>query len=145
MENAKLNQAWWTLRVTFGLIPVVAGLDKFFNLLTDWQQYLSPLALKILPMSGSSAMKVVGVVEVAVGLMILTRWTRLGAYVASAWLVLIALNLLTMGRYLDIAARDVALAVAAFALARLDEVRAGVPAEGRRFAPAAPLAAQPHQ
>ena len=136
MESPKLNQAWWTLRVTFGVIPVVAGLDKFFNLLADWEQYLSPLALRLMPFDASVAMKIVGVVEIAVGLMILTRWTRIGAYVASAWLVLIALNLLSTGRYLDVAARDVALAVAAFALARLEEVRAGsVAPEARSFAP----------
>jgi hypothetical protein len=85
-------------------------------------------------------MGVVGVIEIAVGVMILTKWTRLGAYVASAWLCLIALNLLTTGHYFDVAARDLALAVGAFALARLEEargeVRANSPVQQRVRSPA---------
>jgi uncharacterized membrane protein YphA (DoxX/SURF4 family) len=127
MEETRSNQAWWTLRMTFGVIPIVAGLDKFFNLLTHWEQYLSPLAQRMLPFSGSTFMRIVGLVEIAVGLVVLTRWTRWGAYVASAWLLLIAVNLLTTGRFFDIAARDVALAMGAFALARLEEARLGAP------------------
>ncbi|HEY0708119.1 MAG TPA: hypothetical protein VGG33_15045 [Polyangia bacterium] len=129
--NQVVNQVWWMLRAVFGVIPVVAGLDKFFNLLTPWEQYLSPLALRLSPVSAPALMRVFGIVEIAVGVMILTRWTRIGAYVASAWLLLIALNLLTMGRFLDVAARDVALAVTAFGLARLQEARTTAPAARR--------------
>jgi len=124
MENTRVNQAWGALKVVFGVVPVVAGLDKFFNLLTNWEQYLSPIATRVLPIGASTLMRTVGVVEILVGLMILTRWTRIGAYVAAAWLVLIAVNLLTTGHFFDVAARDVALAVGAFALARLEEARA---------------------
>jgi uncharacterized membrane protein YphA (DoxX/SURF4 family) len=123
MENTKTNQAWLALRATFGLVPVAAGLDKFFNLLTQWDQYLSPVAKAVLPLSDVALMRSVGIVEIAVGLMILTKWTRIGAYVAAAWLTLIAVNLLMSGRFFDIAARDLALAVGAFALARLQEAR----------------------
>jgi hypothetical protein len=123
MDNARVNQAWGSLKIVFGVVPVVAGLDKFFNLLTNWEQYLSPIATRVLPLGASTLMRTVGVVEILVGLMILTKWTRIGAYVASAWLVLIALNLLTTGHFFDIAARDVALAFGAFALARLEEAR----------------------
>jgi uncharacterized membrane protein YphA (DoxX/SURF4 family) len=123
MENRKVDQAWMALRLVLGVIPVVAGLDKFFNLLTNWEQYLSPMATRMLPFSATTFMRAVGVVEMVVGLSILTRWTRVGAYVASAWLALIAINLLTTGRFFDVAARDVSMAVAAFALARLDEAR----------------------
>ena len=126
MEDVKIKQAWWSLRAVFGVVPVVAGLDKFLNLLTNWEQYLSPTTQRMLPFSGTDFMRIVGVIEIAVGLMILTKWTRLGAYVAAAWLTLIAVNLLSSGHYLDVAARDVALAVAAFALARLEEARAQV-------------------
>ncbi|HEY0712545.1 MAG TPA: hypothetical protein VGF45_07720 [Polyangia bacterium] len=128
MQDRKVNQVWWMLRAVFGAIPVVAGLDKFFNLLTNWEQYLSPLVLGFSPFSGTTLMRLVGIIEIAVGLMILTRWTRVGAYVASAWLGLIALNLLATGRFFDVAARDVALAVAAWGLARLEEARAAAPA-----------------
>jgi hypothetical protein len=121
--DAKVKQAWWALRLTFGIIPMVAGADKFLNLLTHWEQYLSPIALSVSPISGAALMRVFGIVEIAVGLLILTHWTRIGAYVASVWLLCIAINLLTTGHFLDIAARDVSMAVGAFALARLDEAR----------------------
>jgi hypothetical protein len=123
MEATRINQAWWALRITFGVIPIVAGLDKYFNLLTNWEQYLSRLALAVSPISGFALLRVFGLVEIAVGVLVLTRWTRLGAYVASVWLALIAVNLVTTGQFLDIAARDAALAIAAFSLARLDEAR----------------------
>jgi uncharacterized membrane protein YphA (DoxX/SURF4 family) len=123
----KTDQAWFALRATFGLIPLAAGLDKFFNFLTNWEQYLTPLTKAVLPFSESLIMRAVGIVEIAVGLMILTKWTRLGAYLASGWLALIALNLLTSGQFLDVAARDLALAACAFALARLSEARADAP------------------
>ena len=125
MEDRRMNQAWLALRVALGVVPVVAGLDKFFNLLTNWEQYLNPLARRMLPVSDVAFMRAAGVIEIVVGLMILTRWTRLGAYMASAWLALIAVNLLATGHYFDIAARDAALSVGAFALARLQEVRSG--------------------
>jgi uncharacterized membrane protein YphA (DoxX/SURF4 family) len=125
MEDRRMSQAWLALRLAFGVVPVVAGLDKFFNLLTNWEQYLNPFARRLLPVSDVAFMRAAGVIEIVVGLMILTRWTRLGAYIASAWLALIAINLLATAHYFDIAARDGALAVGAFALARLQEVRSG--------------------
>jgi hypothetical protein len=118
-SRRELYSAWWALRLTFGLVPFLAGLDKFFNILTDWAQYQSPLLQQFLPISATSFMYVVGVIEIAVGLAILTRWTLPGSYVAMAWLVAIAANLLTTGKYLDIAVRDLALAVAAYSLAVL--------------------------
>jgi uncharacterized membrane protein YphA (DoxX/SURF4 family) len=142
MEDRRLNQAWLGLRAVFGVIPIVAGADKFFNLLTHWEQYLSPIATRVLPFGAGTFMRMVGVVEIVVGVLILTKWTRLGAYLASAWLVLIALNLLTTGHYLDVAARDLGLAVGAFALARLEEVRAGVESRAVRSR-LTPATAQP--
>jgi len=121
--DARLDQAWWILRIGLGVGPFLAGLDKYFNLLTNWTTYLSPLALKILPFSGETFMHIVGVIEMIVGLAILTKWTRLGAYVASAWLLAIAINLVSTGMFLDVAVRDLEMAVAAFVLARLSEVR----------------------
>jgi uncharacterized membrane protein YphA (DoxX/SURF4 family) len=121
--DSRLDQAWWVLRIGLGLGPFLAGLDKFFNILTDWTMYISPLALKILPFSGQTFMHIVGVIEMVVGLAILTKWTRLGAYVAAAWLVAIALNLLTTKMFFDLAVRDVEIALAAFVLAKLTEVR----------------------
>lgn len=118
-----LNSAWWALRIGLGVGPFLAGLDKFFNILTDWGMYLSPSVEKLLPVSGATFMQAVGVIEMIVGLAILTRWTRLGSYVAAGWLVAIALNLVTTGMFFDLAVRDVEMAIAAYTLARLTEAR----------------------
>lgn len=123
--DKRLNSSWWALRIALGAAPFLAGLDKFFNLLTHWTMYLNPLVLRVVPVGAETFMRGVGVVEMIVGIAILTRWTRLGAYVAAAWLVGIALNLVTMGAYFDVAVRDLLIAVAAFSLARLTEVREG--------------------
>jgi hypothetical protein len=123
MLNKKLNSSWWALRIGIGLAAFLAGADKFFNVLTDWGMYLSPVAEKLLPVSGETFMHLAGIVEMAVGLAILTRWTRIGAYIASVWLLLIAVNLLTSGGFFDIAVRDVEIAIAAFTLAQLTALK----------------------
>lgn len=123
-SNGKgLNSAWWALRIGLGLGPFLAGLDKFFNILTDWGMYLSPAMEKLLPVSSTTFMHAVGVIEMVVGLAILTRWTRLGSYVATGWLLAIAINLVTTGMFFDLAVRDVEIAIAAYTLARLTEAR----------------------
>ena len=109
--------------MAFGVVPFLAGLDKFFNLLADWPRYLSPAAEAILPVSGQTFMYFAGLVEMAVGLAILTRWTVIGSYVAAAWLVAIATNLVVGGAFLDVAVRDLVMATAAYTLARLTEAR----------------------
>lgn len=119
----RLDSAWWVLRLGLGLGPFLAGLDKFFNILTNWEMYLSPLAIRMLPMSDVAFMHIVGVIEMIVGLAILTRWTRLGSYVAMGWLVSIAINLVATGTFFDVAVRDLEIALAAFTLARLTEAR----------------------
>lgn len=119
----RLNMAWWALRIGLGVGPILAGIDKYFNILTDWSMYLSPLATKIVPVSPATFMHIVGIVEVIAGVVVLSRWTRIGSYVVVAWLLSIALNLLTTGMFYDLAVRDVEIAVGAFALAQLTEVR----------------------
>jgi uncharacterized membrane protein YphA (DoxX/SURF4 family) len=125
----RLNTPYVALRLAIGLTATLAGLDKFFNLLADWGAYVSPIALQILPLPAAALMGVVGVVELAVGLAILTGWTQLGAYVASGWLLAVAANLAVAGFY-DVAVRDVVMAVAAFSLARLSAVHQTAPAYG---------------
>ena len=117
----RTKSAYWALRIAFGAVPFLAGLDKYFNILTQWDKYVSPLVQNLLPVNAVTFMHVIGVIEMAVGIAILTRWTRLGSYVAAAWLVGIALNLVTAG-YLDIAVRDLVMAVGAYTLGRLSEV-----------------------
>jgi hypothetical protein len=116
--NEKLSDIYWPLRAVYGLVPLLAGLDKFTNILADWEHYVSPFAASLLPMSVGSFMHIVGVIEVVVGLIVLFGWTRLGALVAAVWLVAIALELVT-GGFLDIAVRDLAMAVGAYTLAQL--------------------------
>jgi uncharacterized membrane protein YphA (DoxX/SURF4 family) len=123
-----VESARQALKVAFGVVPFLAGLDKFFNLLADWPRYLSPFAEAILPVSPQTFMHFAGVVEMVVGLAILTRWTVIGSYVAAVWLVAIALNLVSSGHFLDVAVRDLVMAVAAYTLARLTEARLAAPA-----------------
>jgi len=118
-----VESARQALKVAFGVVPFLAGLDKFFNLLADWPRYLSPAAEAILPVSAQTFMHFAGVVEMVVGIAILTRWTVIGSYVAAVWLVAIALNLVSSGHFLDVAVRDLVMAIAAYTLARLTEAR----------------------
>jgi len=119
----RLNIAWWALRLGLGIMPIAAGIDKYFNKLTDWSMYLSPLATKILPVSAATFMHIVGVVEIIAGIVVLSRWTKLGSYIVMAWLLAIAVNLLTTGMFYDLAVRDVELAIAAFALSQITSAR----------------------
>ncbi len=121
--DARLNAPWWALRIGLGVAPIVAGLDKYFNLLTNWGAYLSPIVTKIIPVSVPTFMHVIGVIEIIAGILVLTRWTRIGSYIVALWLLGIAVNLLTTGMFFDIAVRDVEIAIAAFALAQLTAVR----------------------
>ncbi|HZR80070.1 MAG TPA: hypothetical protein VFD92_03150 [Candidatus Binatia bacterium] len=120
--DPRLDPAWIGLKLAYGLVPLLAGLDKFFNLLADWPRYVSPAAAGLLPVAPQHFMYVVGVIEIVVGLAVLTRWTMVGSYVATVWLLCIAVNLVAAG-YFDVAVRDVVMAVGAFTLARLTEVR----------------------
>ncbi len=123
LSNPRLNHAWWTLRVGLGLCAIFAGLDKFFNLLTNWEMYLNPLVPRVLHISAPGFMHLAGVVEILVGIAVFTRYTRYAAYVVGAWLLAIAANLLTQGQFLDIAVRDIEMSLGAFVLAKLSEVR----------------------
>ena len=123
--DRRLNAAYWVLRIGLGVGPFVAGLDKFFNVLADWTMYLSPLATKVVPISPSAFMHIVGVVEMIVGVAVVAGFTRIGAWVLMLWLLGIAANLVTTGMYYDLAVRDVEIALGAFALASLAAVRDG--------------------
>lgn len=117
-ENQKLESVYNLLKIVFVVVPIVAGLDKFTNLLVSWDMYINPLLLKILPVNGHTFMYVVGVIEIAAGAIVFAQ-PRIGAYIVSAWLVCIALSLLTSGHFLDVAVRDLVMSVGAFSLARI--------------------------
>jgi len=140
MRIERLTTPWWALRAGLGAAAFLVGLDKFFNLLADWPGYLSPIVAQMLPLSATAFMHAIGVVEMLVGAVILAGYTRLGGYVAAIWLGGIAVNLVTTGHYFDVAVRDVAMAIAAFTLARLTE--AGVGAEALDSATANSLLAR---
>lgn len=108
------------LKYTFGLVPIVAGLDKFTNILTNWSQYISEGFADMLPFESTTFMMIVGVIEIIAGILVLTK-TKLGAYVVSGWLVAIALTLIFSWSYIDVAVRDLVMAIAAFSLAKLSE------------------------
>lgn len=124
--DERLGTAWQVLRIGLGLGMLLAGIDKFFNLLTTWSMYLSPLAERLLPVSGDVFMRGVGVWEALLGVAILTRWARPGGYLMAVWLLGIAANLAITGSFWDLAVRDAELALAAFTLGRLTEWRAAL-------------------
>jgi hypothetical protein len=108
------------LLIGFAALPIIAGIDKFFHFLVNWDQYLAPLATQILPVSGHTFMLAVGVIEIAAGLLVAVR-PRIGAYVVALWLWGIIVNLLMIPGFYDIALRDFGLSVGALALARLGQ------------------------
>ena len=111
-------QAFALLRLAFTVAPILFGLDKFTNLLTDWPGYLAPRIDDIVPGTAQQAMYAVGVIEIVAGLVVLLM-PRFGGYLVAAWLAGIILNLLLIPDYYDIALRDFGLMLAALTLARL--------------------------
>lgn len=103
------------LRYTYAIVPIVAGLDKFTHLLTDWNKYLAPAVANILPFSPDTFMSMVGVIEIIAGVLVLIK-PKLGSLIVCLWLVGIAINLLLTGEYFDVAVRDLVMAIGAFSL-----------------------------
>ncbi len=112
------TQAFLALRTVFTVAPILFGLDKFFNLLVDWQVYLAPWIDSIVPGTAQTAMYIVGVIEIVAGVLVAVapKW---GGLVVAGWLAGIIINLLTLSGYYDVALRDFGLLVAALALSRL--------------------------
>lgn len=118
--NSNVQLVRTVLKYTFGLVPIVAGFDKFTNILTDWSQYLPDGLAEIIPFEPSTFMIIVGIIEIIAGVIVLTK-TKIGAYIVSAWLAAIALTLIFSWTYVDVAVRDLVMAIAAFCLAKLSE------------------------
>ena len=127
-----LGIAWWALRLMLGVGAFAAGLDKFFDVLTTWNMYLASWVGPLLPVSETVFFRAIGVVEMAGGLLVLSRWTRFGAYLLCAWLVAIAIQLASSGMFYDLAVRDLEIATGAFALAKLREWRQARAGSGAR-------------
>lgn len=125
-------QAFWILRLGFTLAPIIAGVDKFFNVLVDWDRYLAPWAINLFG-SAPGFMAFVGVVEIIAGIGVAV-FPRVFAYVVCAWLLAIVINLLSYPGYYDIALRDFGLALGALALGRLSAVYGRLERERRAAA-----------
>lgn len=122
MEALSLTQSirptFNLLKISFGIVPIVAGLDKFTNLLTHSENYIHPGIAGIIPFAPHTFMMIVGVIEIIAGIIVLVK-PAVGGYIVAAWLTLIALTLLASGNYLDVAVRDLVMALGAFSLARM--------------------------
>lgn len=122
MESTNLKQAikpaFNLLKLTFGIVPIVAGLDKFTNILTNWEHYINPTVVGMLPFSGHTFMMIVGVIEIIAGIIVLKK-TEIGGYIVAGWLTLIALSLMASFSYVDIAVRDLVMAISAFSMAKI--------------------------
>jgi len=115
-------QAFLLLRTVFTVAPILFGLDKFFNVMTDWPKYLAPWIDGILPGSAATTMYIVGVVEIVAGVLVAVA-PRIGAYVVALWLAGIIVNLLTLPGFYDVALRDFGLLIGALALGRLADAQ----------------------
>lgn len=113
-------QAFWILRFGFTVAPILAGLDKFFHLLVNWDQYVPEVVQNISPIQTHKLMFVVGAIEIVAGIGVALK-PRIFAYIVAAWLALIIINLLLIPGYFDVALRDLGLLLAALALARLSQ------------------------
>ncbi|MDD3772090.1 MAG: hypothetical protein PHC38_05470 [Weeksellaceae bacterium] len=121
IKSQVLTQTFNLLKYTFGIVPIVAGADKFTNLLTNWEQYINPSMADLLPFSTSVFMMIVGVIEIVAGIIVLKK-AEIGGYIVSAWLTLIALTLLIGFNYVDVAVRDLVMAIAALSMARISKI-----------------------
>lgn len=119
--NTQLKQIFNIMKTVFVILPIAAGADKFFYILTDWTQYINPMLLDILPFSGETFMMIVGVIEIIAGLMVLAR-PYIGGLIVAAWLTGIALSLLAGWMYADVAVRDLVMAVSALSMAKLSKL-----------------------
>lgn len=121
IKNQEISKVVNALKYVFVIVPIVAGADKFTNLLCNWDQYLNPTMGDILPFSGAVFMKIVGVIEIVAGLIVLKK-PIIGGYIVSAWLALIAISLLASLNYLDVAVRDLVMAISALSMAKLSNI-----------------------
>jgi hypothetical protein len=114
-------QAYQILHVAFVVAPVIAGMDKFLHLLTNWDSYLAPAIARLSPVSTHNFMLAVGVIEVIAGVVVAIK-PRIGAYIVALWLLGIIINLLLLSGYYDVALRDLGLLLSALALGRLSAI-----------------------
>jgi uncharacterized membrane protein YphA (DoxX/SURF4 family) len=114
-NTSAVDRVTTILKYTFGLVPIVAGADKFTDILVNWDQYLAPQIANMLPFAPHTFMLIVGVIEIVAGLLVLAR-PRIGSSMVCLWLLGIAINLLIGGQYYDVAVRDIVMSIGAYSL-----------------------------
>jgi uncharacterized membrane protein YphA (DoxX/SURF4 family) len=119
-ESSPAYHAYRILHVGFVVAPILAGLDKFFHLLVNWDQYLPGVVANISPIPAHTLMLIVGVIEIVAGIGVAIK-PKIFAYVVAAWLAVIIINLLLIPGYFDVALRDFGLLLAALALGALSQ------------------------
>jgi len=117
----RINSVFNIMKFTYGVVPIVAGLDKFTNLLTHWEQYLNPSIASVLPFSPHTFMMIVGVIEIVAGLIVLSK-PVIGGYIVMSWLICIAFSLIAGGGYFDVAVRDLVMAIGAYSFVQIAKV-----------------------
>ena len=125
----RLISVYHILKFTYGIVPIVAGLDKFTNLLTNWEQYLNPTLVQVLPFTPHTFMLLVGVIEITAGLLVFLK-PAVGGYIVMAWLALIGLSLLATKEFLDVAVRDLVMAVGAYTFVQIVKIAGASKPEG---------------
>jgi hypothetical protein len=120
-STTTVRSVWLLLRFVFGIVPIVAGLDKFTDILTNWDQYLHPGIASMLPFSVHTFMEIVGVIEICAGILVFIK-PYYGGIVVMIWLICIALQLIASGKYFDVAVRDLVMSLSVFSMARLTKV-----------------------
>ncbi|RKD13203.1 hypothetical protein BCY91_10285 [Pelobium manganitolerans] len=116
--NDKIKTTYNLLYIVFVVVPIVAGIDKFTNLLVQWDQYINPAILGLLPFSAHTFMMIVGVIEIVAGIIVWKK-ASVGGYIVAAWLASIAITLIFSLHFLDVAVRDLVMAIGAFSMANL--------------------------
>jgi len=121
INDTKFNSIWTISKYIYGLVPVLIGLDKFSFFIVDWNMYVNPFAASIIPIT--TLVPLVGIIEIAAGLLILTKYPRFGAYLVAAWIGVIIVNLCMIGGLYDIILRDIAIAFGYIVFAMLTELK----------------------
>jgi uncharacterized membrane protein YphA (DoxX/SURF4 family) len=119
----RLDHLLALLKITYGLLFIVVGLDKFTNFITNWEKYINLDLLNTMNISLKTFLSAVGIFEIAIGILIVSPLTRIGAYMAVAWLGIMVINLISLKTYYDIAVLDVVIAIGLVALAKICKIR----------------------
>jgi len=123
VDRKLFNDLWIMLKYAYGLVPILLGVDKFFYFIVNWNIYVSPLIMAQLPITITQLVMAVGIIEIIAGLIVLSPWSKFGAYLVAAWILVIVANLLTIGGFFDIVLRDLVIALGYIAYGLLTQLK----------------------